>query len=281
MLNELYTAKNGTLHVVKVVNVVREITKGEKIENTAITQQVLLQRQKFYNFGKETLNEDDLDFEEFSMELELFLGEYQKFVEVDTKKPKIKTGIKMRVTPEQNVKVQKISSLNGKHKKEYIIEELIEFPCIFIDEYLGRGFVDKDYFEKYEYEEVDPELFIRTNGTCEEDPLCGAEELKTIKHVLQDMEAPQEDDGAYDFNDFEVVESDPINPTHYQIGGIETIDYIEAKLTPEQYKGYCKGNSIKYLSRAGHKGEEIEDYKKAAWYLNRLLEIAQKGDSNG
>ena len=55
---------------------------------------------------------------------------------------------------------------------------------------------------------------------------------------------------------------DPINPTHYQIGGIETIDYIEAKLTPEEFKGYCKGNSIKYISRAGHKGESMEDLKK-------------------
>ena len=270
MLNELYTPIKGTPHVVKVVNVLREFTKGEKIENTAITQQVLLQRQKRDDYEEEVYFKDDLDFQPFSMELELFLEEYEKFVEDERKKyymlnveigkkqPKMKTGIKMRVTPEQNVKVQKISSLNGKHKKEYIIEELIEFPCIFIDEYLGRGFVDKDYFEKYEYEEVDPELFIRTNGTCEEDRLCGAEELKIIKHVLQDMEAPLKD-------------FDPINPTHYQIGGIETINYLEAKLTPEEFKGYCKGNSIKYISRAGHKGEERDDYKKAAWYLDKLI----------
>ena len=81
MLNELYTPIKGTPHVVKVVNVVREITKGEKIENTAITQQVLAQRQKFYIFSKETLNEDDLNFEPFSMELELFLEEYETVIE--------------------------------------------------------------------------------------------------------------------------------------------------------------------------------------------------------
>ena len=173
MLNKLYTPIKGTPHVVKVVNVAR-------------TQQVLAQRQKFYTLGEETLYEDDLDFGEFSMELGLFLEQYETLTEANEKKPKMKTGIKMHVTQEQNVKVQIITSLNGKHKKEYIIEELIEFPCIFIDEYLDRGFVDKDYFEKYEYEEVDPELFIRTNGTCEEDPLCGAEELKTIKEILED-----------------------------------------------------------------------------------------------
>ena len=245
MLNKLYTPIKGTPHVVKVVNVAR-------------TQQVLAQRQKFYTLGEETLYEDDLDFEEFSMELGLFLEQYETLTEANEKKSKMKTGIKMRVTPEQNVKVQIITSWNGKHKKEYVIEELIEFHCIFIDERLNRGFVDKAFFEEYEYEEVDPEIFIRTNGTCEEDRLCGAEELKTIKHVLQDMEAPLKD-------------FDPINPTHYQIGGIETIDYIEAKLTPEEFKGYCKGNSIKYISRAGHKGESMEDLKKAVWYLNRMI----------
>ena len=105
MLNELYTPIKGTPHVVKVINVVREITKGEKIENTAITQQVLAQRQKFYIFSKETLNEDDLNFEPFSMELELFLEEYETLTEANEKKSKMKTGIKMRVTPElKNIK---------------------------------------------------------------------------------------------------------------------------------------------------------------------------------
>ena len=40
-----------------------------------------------------------------------------------------------------------------------------------------------------------------------------------------------------------------INPDHYKIGGIETIAYIEAKLTKEQFKGYLVGNVIKYISR--------------------------------
>ena len=39
-----------------------------------------------------------------------------------------------------------------------------------------------------------------------------------------------------------------INPDHYKIGGIETIDYIEAKLTKEQFRGYLVGNVIKYIS---------------------------------
>ena len=57
------------------------------------------------------------------------------------------------------------------------------------------------------------------------------------------------------------------HPSHYTYGGIETIDYIRAKLTPEEFIGYCKGNALKYISRAGKKGDASEDLAKAAVYL--------------
>lgn len=63
---------------------------------------------------------------------------------------------------------------------------------------------------------------------------------------------------------------DKINPDHYKTGGIETIDFIKAKLSKEQFKGYLAGNIIKYLSRFEYKAGE-EDLQKARWYLNRLL----------
>ena len=63
--------------------------------------------------------------------------------------------------------------------------------------------------------------------------------------------------------------SDKINPDHYKEGGIECIDYLRAKLTPEEFRGFLKGNAMKYLSRAEKKGGE-EDYKKAAWYTTML-----------
>jgi hypothetical protein len=67
--------------------------------------------------------------------------------------------------------------------------------------------------------------------------------------------------------------NDLINsPAHYITGGIETIDFIRAKLTDEEYKGYLKGNAVKYLARAGVKGAEMQDLAKANWYTNRLLE---------
>ena len=62
------------------------------------------------------------------------------------------------------------------------------------------------------------------------------------------------------------------HPLHYTEGGIETIDYIRAKLTKEEFKGYCKGNIFKYLSRAGKKGSEKEDLQKAETYIEWLIE---------
>lgn len=61
------------------------------------------------------------------------------------------------------------------------------------------------------------------------------------------------------------------HPDHYTAGGIETIDYLRAKLTPEELRGFLRGNCLKYLSRAGLKGAAVEDYKKARWYLDALI----------
>jgi hypothetical protein len=60
-----------------------------------------------------------------------------------------------------------------------------------------------------------------------------------------------------------------INPAHYKVGGIECIDYLKAKLSAEEFRGFLKGNAVKYLSRAEHKGN-AEDYAKANWYTNML-----------
>jgi hypothetical protein len=66
------------------------------------------------------------------------------------------------------------------------------------------------------------------------------------------------------------------SPDHYTAGGIEVIDYLKAKLTPEEYRGFLRGNAIKYLSRAGMKGPSLTDYRKALWYLEQLAnEVAR------
>jgi hypothetical protein len=61
--------------------------------------------------------------------------------------------------------------------------------------------------------------------------------------------------------------SDPVNhPAHYRVGGIETIDFIEAKQL-----NYNLGNVVKYVTRADHKGNRLEDLEKARWYLDREI----------
>ncbi|ECO1684247.1 DUF3310 domain-containing protein [Listeria monocytogenes] len=58
------------------------------------------------------------------------------------------------------------------------------------------------------------------------------------------------------------------NPSHYTSGGIETLDYIKAKV--KDYPSYVAGNILKYVSRYEHKNG-IEDLKKAQFYLNDLI----------
>ena len=71
---------------------------------------------------------------------------------------------------------------------------------------------------------------------------------------------------------------DPVTrPLHYQSeSGIECIDAIQAALTPEEFRGYCKGNVMKYLWRSHRKGAKTQDEKKAQWYLNRMVENEAK-----
>ena len=68
------------------------------------------------------------------------------------------------------------------------------------------------------------------------------------------------------------MNKDHINPEHYKIGGIETIDYMKAKSTPEEFKGHLRLTALKYLSRFGKKDDELQELKKAKWYLDRLVQ---------
>ena len=66
--------------------------------------------------------------------------------------------------------------------------------------------------------------------------------------------------------------TDNVNhPPHYKAGGIETIDFIEAKSL-----NYNLGNVVKYITRADHKGNKLEDLQKAQWYLNREVSNLEK-----
>ena len=75
--------------------------------------------------------------------------------------------------------------------------------------------------------------------------------------------------------DFGLIKGiDPVNhPPHYRAGGVETIDFIEAKDL-----NYRLGNVVKYVSRAGKKlnADPVQDLEKAAWYLNREIEARKQ-----
>ena len=70
---------------------------------------------------------------------------------------------------------------------------------------------------------------------------------------------------------FRDTSEDKINPDHYKVGGIETFNILRAKLSPTQLAGFCKGNVLKYITRADHK-DKVDDLKKAKWYLDKLIE---------
>ena len=66
---------------------------------------------------------------------------------------------------------------------------------------------------------------------------------------------------------------DPINPSWYRSGKIEVIEFIEDKSL-----GYCLGNAVKYIARAGKKDptKEVEDLEKAKWYVERRIKELQE-----
>lgn len=64
-----------------------------------------------------------------------------------------------------------------------------------------------------------------------------------------------------------------IGGDHYASKAIQPWDAMEAWLSPKAFQGYLRGNAIKYLARAGNKGDALEDYQKAQHYLSRLIEV--------
>lgn len=76
--------------------------------------------------------------------------------------------------------------------------------------------------------------------------------------------------------------ADNVNhPSHYTAGDIECIDAINASMSPDEYRGYLKGNVIKYLWRYRlKKGDPLEDIRKAQWYLTKLEKSLSKDPRN-
>jgi len=84
-------------------------------------------------------------------------------------------------------------------------------------------------------------------------------------------EAWEEDAGRVDWEEEDVVN----NPEHYNTGNIECIDAIEESMSSVAFKGYLKGNCMKYLWRYDYKGKQVQDLEKAGWYLDKLTSIVK------
>ncbi len=100
--------------------------------------------------------------------------------------------------------------------------------------------------------------------------------MVTIRKVKQDSIQIENDLKKSDEKINAVKESDKKVIDHPQRYGGDTeyecIKVLENWFTEEQFKGFCIGNSIKYLCRLGKKDDELQELKKAAWYINRYIE---------
>lgn len=65
------------------------------------------------------------------------------------------------------------------------------------------------------------------------------------------------------------------HPPHYTQGGVECIDAIRAALGEDGYRAFLRGQAVKYLWRGPYKANEKQDYEKARWYLEKLIDAAR------
>ena len=101
--------------------------------------------------------------------------------------------------------------------------------------------------------------------------------LENIQNATNYNDTEMDYSGAFESD---IIEDDAVNnPPHYNKGGIECIDAIEAMLTHEEFIGYLRGNSLKYRWRFKYKNG-IQDLEKAEWYENKLMETLKENGTN-
>lgn len=102
------------------------------------------------------------------------------------------------------------------------------------------------------------------------------------KKGMTDQESINALDNKMETDMLESYERKPDNvnsPSHYNSGAVECIEAIEAMLSPEEFVGYLRGNSLKYRWRFMYKGKPIEDLEKASWYEEKLLNYLKENES--
>lgn len=116
------------------------------------------------------------------------------------------------------------------------------------------------------------EILLYSGPVTSEDALLGILEKCRI-----DIFSKRDEKGGYgevDDEPEEKVEVEMVNhPAHYNDGKIECIDAMIDAFGNNEVMSFCKINAFKYIWRAEHKGG-VKDIKKAAWYLNKYIELA-------
>lgn len=67
------------------------------------------------------------------------------------------------------------------------------------------------------------------------------------------------------------------HPSHYETGKFECIEVMEETQSVEAVKNFCICNAFKYLYRHANKNG-LEDIKKARWYLDKYIELSERGE---
>jgi len=154
-----------------------------------------------------------------------------------------------------------------KSKAQIVREYMNANPDATIDEIAKKCKVTKQYV--YQVRSDERKKAIKRHINTHGDSLSAIYKISKLKERLGKPKLRMQ--ASFDREPptimMEEPKADPVNhPSHYKTGGIETIDFIEAKEL-----GYHLGNVIKYVTRAKHKGNELEDLKKAQWYLERAI----------
>lgn len=145
---------------------------------------------------------------------------------------------------------------NTKEKPtEYNCWNIFKKETVIVIEYdINLGFASKEYCER-----VYPDTPIKKYKVKQDEVAKWFDDAANAMKALSAIGISMKNENNDKIN----------NPAHYTAGGIETLDYIKAKV--KDYPSYAAGNILKYVSRYEHKNG-IEDLKKAQFYLNDLIE---------
>jgi hypothetical protein len=144
---------------------------------------------------------------------------------------------------------------------ESLISEMPEYPAELSSQITAKQLPEESQPEKINNAEasdiMEPETYPNLKNIA-------ADLSKQVDEAIKNLPEPTPEPEIETVN----------HPVHYTAGSIEVIDYLQDKMPPEMFEGFCVGNSLKYLSRYRYKGG-LEDLKKAQWYLNRIIKVKE------